>query len=339
MKLNYTLKSIKINSQWFDNMDRKQNVYQKITYKGLYLYFQLYKFRLHNQENEHTFITSISLLRKETGYTTDEIFELLKKMKSAKIIKLENCSRWEYLIDDNGNIKDKDILMITAIDTFPIENFEKDDSRFYIYIPLDLFSLYEQKGLNEKYFALYCLIKKWSQNTEQKAWMSIAKMSDFLGFDKDYINQMIYQMNRNYFLSSKRKKKSSGRGYSFEHYILDNGSQTKIDNFITTHKENMDNLIKRVDKKKNSKKKMDIENELEEIEEVNEQSQESELAFGTRKAVVNKEKEKSWGEDNHFENVSSNYIKQTKKIIIDKDGIERNEKGEILAFIDMEDLF
>jgi hypothetical protein len=76
--MNYTLHSIRIKSSWFDNLERQKNVYQKITYKGLNLYFQLYKFRLHNQENEHTFITSISLLRKETGYSTQEVFELLK---------------------------------------------------------------------------------------------------------------------------------------------------------------------------------------------------------------------------------------------------------------------
>src|SRR5690606_20137760 len=127
----------------------KKNVYQKITYKGLNLYFQLYKFRLHNQENEHTFITSISLLRKETGYSTDEVFDLLKKLKGAKIIKLQNVSRWDYLLDEEGNIRDKDILFIEAIDTFPISDYKNVVDNYYIYIPLDLFDLYKQKGLNE----------------------------------------------------------------------------------------------------------------------------------------------------------------------------------------------
>lgn len=42
--MNYTLHSIRIKSSWFDNLERQKNVYQKITYKGLNLYFQLYKF-------------------------------------------------------------------------------------------------------------------------------------------------------------------------------------------------------------------------------------------------------------------------------------------------------
>lgn len=291
MKFNYALNSIKINSAWFDQSDRKQNVYEKITYKGLNLYFQLYKFRIHNQENEHTFITSISMLRKVTKYKTDEIFELLKKMKNAKIIKLENVSRWEYLIDENGNIKDKDILIITAIDTFPIDDFKKDDDKYYIFVPLSLFQLYENKGLNEKYYALYCLIVKWSQNQEHKSWMSIAKMAKFLGFDKDYVNQMIYNMNRYYFMSSYRKRNGKG-GFNFEHFILNNWKPVEIEKFIRIHKENMDKLISRVDNKKKNKKKMDIETELEIVEEQPKQikQQKAPTAFGKpRKDVTVKE--------------------------------------------------
>ncbi|WP_368974696.1 hypothetical protein NST61_16985 [Caldifermentibacillus hisashii] len=260
--MNYTLYSIRIKSSWFDNLERQKNVYQKITYKGLNLYFQLYKFRLHNQENEHTFITSISLLRKETGYSTQEVFELLKKLKSAKIIKLNNVSRWDYLIDEKENIRDRDVLFIVATDTFPIADYKYVSDDYYIYVPLDLFELYRKKGLNEKYFALYCLIKKYSQNTEQKMWMSIQKMSKFLGFDKDYVNKMIYEMNRNYFLSSYRRVKSDGSFY-FEHHILDSAKQKEIDKFVKVHQDNINKLIKRVDKKKSKKKSIDIKKELE----------------------------------------------------------------------------
>jgi hypothetical protein len=298
--MNYTLHSIRIKSNWFEDLGRKKNVYQKITYKGLNLYFQLYKFRLHNQENEHTFITSISLLRKETGYSTEEVFDLLKKLKGAKIINLQNVSRWDYLIDEQGNIRDKDILVIVATDTFPISNYKKVDDNFYIYIPLDLFELYKQKGLNERYFALYCLIKKWSQNAEQKSWMSIKKMSKFLGFDKDYVNKMIFEMNRNYLLSSYRKKKSDGT-YRYEHYILDSVKNDNVNKFLDVHKDNMDKLIKRVDKKKNQKKSMNIENELETVEEVEEQPQESKLAWG-HKGKMN-QPQKAWGKQSPFENI------------------------------------
>ncbi|WP_026678699.1 hypothetical protein [Fictibacillus gelatini] len=298
MNFNFTLKAIKIKSNWFDKEGRKKNVYEKITYKGLNLYFQLYKFRLHNQENEHTFITSISMLRKETGYSTDEVFDLLKKMQGAKIIKLNNVSRWDYLIDENGSIRDKDILIITATDA--ISSFGKKDDDFYIYVPLELFEKYKQAGLTEKYFALYCLIAKWSNNMEGKMYMKIAKMADHLGFDKDYIHKMIYKMNRNYFMSSHRRTRKGEHGYFFEHHLLTSVKEEEIKKFLLTEKENMDRLIKRVNKKKKQKKAIDIENEMP-IEEVKEESKQEpkqhdvKWAFGNRK--------ESWGEPNPFDHV------------------------------------
>jgi hypothetical protein len=44
MKFNYTLHSIKIKSEWFDDKDRAKNVYQKITFEGLYLYIKFSTF-------------------------------------------------------------------------------------------------------------------------------------------------------------------------------------------------------------------------------------------------------------------------------------------------------
>lgn len=232
--MNYTLNSIRINSEWFDN--DKENVYDKIGYEGLNLYFQLYKFRLHRQEDEHTFITSISMLRKETGYKTDNVFNLLKKLKSANVITIKNVSRWSYLIDSNTKkVKDKDILHIVATDTFPIDNYEQQDDRYYIYIPFDLFELYKSKGLNEKYYPLYCLIKKWSQNIETKMYMSIEKMAGVLGFDKDYVNKMINNMNRLQLLVSYKRKRDSGYGYKYEHYILDSAKEEDVQRFLLSH--------------------------------------------------------------------------------------------------------
>lgn len=285
--MNFTVEKIRINSKWFDDLGRKKNVYQKIGYKGLNLYFQLYKFRLHEQENEHTFVTSISLLRKETGYKTEEVFELLKKMKSAKIINIENVSRWDYLIENridkvihgDGSIeyvekeviKDKDTLVITATDTFPIFRYvELEEGEFFIPVPLNLLQLYKDKGLNEKYYALYCLIQKYSSGVQDKMWMSISKMSEFLEtedckFDKDFINQMIYNLNRHYLLSSYRLNNNKG-GWKYEHYILDDLSEDRVNSFIEGHKTNMDRLIKRVDKRKKNKKPVNIEEELESLE-------------------------------------------------------------------------
>lgn len=239
--VNYTVPSIKIKSEWFEELNRKMNVYQKITYKGLNLYFQLYKFRIHNQQNDHTFITSLSLLRKETGYSTEEVLELLKKLKRAKIIKMENLSRWDYLYDENNRIIDNHILIITAADAISLYEYNNDG--LYIYVPLELFDLYNHKGLNERYYPLYCLIKKMTNNTENKCWMSIEKMSDILKFDKGTIHKMIYTMNKHYLLCSERRKRKDKDGYFFEHVICD--SANGYEKFKNNHQEQCDKLLRR----------------------------------------------------------------------------------------------
>lgn len=305
MNFNYTVSSIKVKSSWFDRLERKKSVFQKITYKGLNLYFQLFKFRLYNQDNEYTFITSISMLRKETGYSTQELFDLLKKLKSTGVIKIDNVSRWDYLIDENGEIKDKDILVIIATDLPKTErkqrvyNGEKvldkqgnpvyydspiDEDNYYIGVSFAMLELYKRKGLNERFYALYCLIMKWRNGYQDERFnMSIEKIADTLGYDKDSVNRMIYQMNRNYLLSSYRERRKGRDGFKYNHYLLTSADEEKMDKWIQNEKPNMDKLIKRVDKKKNSKKSMSIEDDLETVEV---EESEDKLAWGERKAQV-----------------------------------------------------
>lgn len=337
MNFNYTVSSIKIKSSWFDIVSRKKNTYQKLTYKGLNLYFQLYKFRLHNQDEQYTFVTSISLLRKETGYTSEEIFELLKAMKGAKVIKLENVSRWDYLIDENGSIRDKDILIITATDLpktirkqqtnksgkpvfkdkeqqvpVMIDSPETEDD-YYIAISFDMLRYYKKKAinLNERYFALYCLIYRWSNGyMEGKMNMKIEKMAKCLDFDKDTIHRMIIEMNRKKVLSSHRKVRKQG-GYRFEHYLLTKSDPVLIQKFYEQEKEFMERLVKRADKRKASKKKLNVEEDMEEsveIEEVN-------------KPVikVNAKSKHAWGTPSPFQNVSNKEVRAQDEILSDFD--------------------
>lgn len=238
MKFNFSLDGVRINSEWFEYQKRKSNVYQKIGYKGLNLYFQLFKFRLHKQNDEHVFITSLGLLRKECGYPTQEVFELLKKLKSAKVIRMLNISRWDYLIDSDGKYKDNNLLVIAADDPVPLGEKEKN----YIYIDFGLFELYREKGLNERYYPLYCLIKKWSGNKEGKSWMSVDKMARILDYDKDTVHRMIYKLNSEYLLCSVRKKSQNRNAYYFEHYILD--SVKDYEKFKERFKDKCDKLIK-----------------------------------------------------------------------------------------------
>lgn len=227
MNFNYTMNNIKIKMNWFD-LDT-DNKFKKFGSKGLNLYFTLFKFRLYKQDNNYLFVTSISLLRKETSYKTEEIFELLKLMKSLGILKFEGLSKWSYLVDENGKVKDKDVLICCASDvpetdeTIDENGKKKDIPRTeddkYINIDLNMIQHYENIGLSERYYAIYSLVRFFCDiNSESKCWMSIETMAETLDYDKDALNKMIHEMNRNYILYS-FKKKNGKNGYLFEHYL------------------------------------------------------------------------------------------------------------------------
>jgi predicted transcriptional regulator len=321
-QFNYTVSSIKVKSNWFDIMDRKKNTYQKMTYKGLNLYFQLHKFRLHNQEDTYTFVTSISLLRKETGYATEEIFDLLKKLKSTKVIKIENVSRWDYLLDENGNVKDKEVIVITASDLPKTERKQRTDKQgkpmfkdkekqepimidspateddYYIAVSFSMLEYYKhKKKLNERYYAMYCLISRWNKGyIDGKMNMKIEKMAKCLDFDKDTIHRMIIEMNRKEVLSSHRRVRKQG-GYRFEHYLLTKCDEDFIKQFLENEQEYMARLVKRADKRASSKRRANVEEDMEEsidTEEVKEAPNEIKsdepmiIAFGNKKGEVYK---------------------------------------------------
>jgi predicted transcriptional regulator len=267
--MNYTIDSIRIPSRWFDMQERKKNTFQKMGgYKGLYLYLQMYKFRIHQQENDHTFITSISFLRKETGYSTSEVFELLKKLKGAKIINISGVSRWDYLIDENGVIKEDKILLITANEneSFPIyKDFDKQDE-FYIYISFNLLQQYIDKGLDEKHFALHCLVQRFQHSKSKVCFMSIQTMAEILDIDKDTVNRMIINLNKNYLMVSWKKPNTKNRGegsYHYEHITYEDNAKYKNESkglnnwegWLNQFKQDMDVVAKRAAKKAEKKKK------------------------------------------------------------------------------------
>lgn len=331
MSFRYTVSSIKVKSSWFDIVVRKKNTYQKITYKGLNLYFQLFKFRLHNQDDQYTFVTSISLLRKETNYTSDEIFGLLKKMKSAGVIKMENVSRWDYLLDDEGNPKDKDILIITAadlpntrrqqrtnVDGKPMFKDKENktpvmidapvsDGDYYIAVSFGMLDYYEKKKLNERYYALYCLISRWNKgHWDGKMNMKIEKIASCLDFDKDTIHRMIIEMNRQQVLASQRKIRKQG-GYKYEHYLLNKSDGESIEAFVNRYGDVMEKVTIRADSRKKSKKQQNVEDLMPESHEIYEPD-----------SPV-RERKHAWGEPSPFANVSRKEIKDEEDMFAEFD--------------------
>lgn len=245
--MNYTLRNVKIKSSWFD-LDGK---FKKMKADGLQLYLSLFKFRLHNQSVEHYFLTSIKLLRQETGFTKNQILDLLKLQQKLDLIKIHNITRWDRFLDSEGKIPENHILQITATDVPDWNEVTKEsgqtiqeprtDDDFYISLEFALLELYTKKGLNYKCLPLLCLMKKLQNgNVEKKSYMTIKKMADHLGYDKDYANKLVHQMNRAYVLYSGYRKNGKD-GHYFEHHLLQNVKEEE--KFLRAFKSKIDKNI------------------------------------------------------------------------------------------------
>ena len=236
MKFNFTLDYVYINADWFSD---KNSLFGKIGEKAFFLYLTLFKFRLHKQDKYHVFLTSIGLLRKETGYKTSEVLELLLKLRRYRVINFEGYSRTEYFYDEKGNIKDKDVIIMFS-----------EDAEWEYNIPVDLRMIqhYLDLGLKERYIGLYCLLRKLSNNIERKAYMSIEKMASILKIDKDIVNSMVYELNKRYLLYSWKVKVKKSNGEKsvkerFEHVLC--YKYEMIDQFVDEFKDEIDkNLSK-----------------------------------------------------------------------------------------------
>lgn len=249
MKYNYSLHNIVVNGLWFELDD--DNKFLKIGCKTFYLYLSLFKFRVFKQEHDYLFHTSISLLRKETGYSTDEILEMLKLMKRHKILSFDGLSRWDMLIDEHGKIKDRELITCYSID---VPDTSLEGTRF-VNVDPNMLEYYKRLGLHERYYAIYCLIRyQADRNSEKKSFTSIEKSAKFLDMDKDTFNKMIHEMNRKYILYSQKRRNGKG-DYYFEHRICNTFEMVekfKESDFI---KSGIEMNIKQWDKAKERKAK------------------------------------------------------------------------------------
>ncbi|WP_438496723.1 hypothetical protein, partial [Paenibacillus sp. IHBB 3054] len=105
-----------------------------------------------------------------------------------------------------------------------------------------------------------CLIRKWSNNIENKCWMSINKMADTLGFSNDKINKIVHKLNRMRLMASDYRKNGTRTingvkkpSYRFEHTIF--GNISNIDAFREAHKATIDKNIAKWDKQITRKNK------------------------------------------------------------------------------------
>jgi hypothetical protein len=218
---------IKIKTNWFE----LNSIISKIGCDALLMYLMLHKYSIKNQD-QCTFATSIYQLKKATGFTMDYTYQLIKLLIRYGVIK---CNvRWD-------RHEDNDFMLVAALDEpkttrqldkygKPYDHPDTDDDK-YISVDLRLMQYYIDNGLDGREIALYCLIRKLSNNTEKKCWMIINTMATILNLSDDKIHKMVKQMNRMKLLASNLRKvgKKIVKGkevprYRYEHHIFPNYS-------------------------------------------------------------------------------------------------------------------
>lgn len=208
--MKYTLDNTKIKSNWFDENGKILDM----GVKGFYLYISLFRFKVNNQENEYTFITSIAALRKETGYTKYLIFDLLKLLSRLRIISVINISRWDQ-IGKNKDIDERMMLVIEGVDAPLTKVIGKkdepiDEENYYLSVNLPILQYYVDSSLDLESILIYIIIIKYSNNPQKKAWISIEKIAKRIGVNKNRVNSLIKEMNELRVLYSVKVKYESG---------------------------------------------------------------------------------------------------------------------------------
>lgn len=262
--------NIKLKSNWFD----KDGKVYKVGHNAFLVYLSLYRYQLKSNDSP-SFVTSISQLKKETGYTMKETYDLVKLLIKHKMIET-SVTRWSQYAD-------KDLMIVTALDLPQTERSSVDTDNpvtsddFYVPINLELVQVYIDKKFKAREIVFYCLARKYSNNSEGKFFMSINKIAIWMRMSTETVIKMIRQLNRERLLSTYYKKhEERGKdGIKFEHWLLNKLSE--MDAFNEIHGKNIDKNIKMWDKEnapdqklraKNKAKAVDVEAIGEDVENI-----------------------------------------------------------------------
>lgn len=248
-EFNYVEPFIYIRSNWFDE---DSSIIEKIGHKGYFLYLNLFRFLIKNQQDPYLFVTSIQNLKNCTGLKPKEIFELIQLLYKEKIIETNN--RWELWFEDrkrNGKLKINEMIIIKSI-SYPllVRNDENklipaSDSSDDKYIAIDtrLMQLYQDYNFDYPYYSFFALINKWSNGREAKVdHLGINKISEILCCSEHTVVKIIENLNKHYLLCSNLRKNKKGVK-RYEHKILNN--YNNIDEFIYANKKIIDKNFKK----------------------------------------------------------------------------------------------
>ncbi|NMM65540.1 hypothetical protein HBE96_23465 [Clostridium sp. P21] len=240
-------------SNWYEN-----TVISKIGIEGLWVYFNIRKFKL--QYCKDICVFSLDLLHKEIQsyykennrkYSTSNIRDIIFQLKKYKIINFDRKYSMKNTID---------LCYCELLDLPNLDNKYKplSDNDYYITVDTDTINGIFDKGLNEKHIAVYYCLKKYInvQGTPTgQINLSYEKMSEWLGINKETANIYAIELEKNKIIANEYTK--SKAGHKCNSFIISNNKNLGQDSTISEIAEK--NNIKRLKKKlQNNKIKVTV---------------------------------------------------------------------------------
>lgn len=214
--LTFSKKRIYINGNWL--IENENCMFKSKDGENMFtVYLNLQRFIRHNQltyDDELIYITSIQQLYKAINYhsrTMDvsEVYLALKGLERLNIIDI--VSHRNFHRRTKNNLPLKELLIIKDLDYMSLEHF--------IVTPLDVIDYILNNDLSYRHIALFLLMVKWTNNTEEKCYVSINKLADWLGFSNNTVLKYCKDLNRVGVMASYKLINESGH-YYYNHYLL-----------------------------------------------------------------------------------------------------------------------
>ena len=233
----FSKKSTLINANWFVQ-DGTNYFKDEGGEKLLALYLNLQRFIRYDQfsfKEDMFYFTSIQQIYKtinEYGRVADvdAIIGLLKRLDDLSIIEIVSHPRFDEKF--KSNLPNKELLIIKDLDYMRC--------KFYMQVPLDVIKFMLDKKLNYKHAALLLLMNKWANNTEDKCFVSVNKLSNWIGYSNKSILKYYGDMNRLGIMASYKRRNKDGHT-KYEHYLL--SDMDNYDEFNELHKNAMNKFI------------------------------------------------------------------------------------------------
>lgn len=225
-----------INANWFVQ-DGNNYFKEEGGEKLLALYLNLQRFIRHDQlsyKEDIYYFTSIQqlyLAMNEYGrfVNVDDIFILLKKLEELHVIDIVSHPSFER--KNKNNLSKKELLIIHDLDYMR--------SRFYMHVPLDVIKYMLDNGLTYKHVALFLLMSKWSNNSEEKCYVGTNKLAEWIGYSNKTVLKYYKDMNELGVMASVKRTNKDGHTY-YEHYLL--RDMENFDEFNQVYKDAMNKM-------------------------------------------------------------------------------------------------